>query len=247
MTVRMHLPAPPSNHLRQTYVLNSHNFAKGQTMELVDRSYKGFYARLEPANQKQSGMFMSADNLVGDDFEIFFKVEEGRNVAWARNRFDAEVGYFDADTSRKLQLAKARDQKIRCLLSFVAFSDSTDPGYYWGQMALFCFNPAYAEEMDAFVDRCAAKFKQGVRPRIDLGSQAVEKIFTEKDWTPSETVSTPSRESGSAILKDHLTVSEKVVEQARAGNKGCYVISWLFIIVVVVAIVYGLAHLFGVL
>ena len=68
MTVRMHLPAPPSNPLSQTYVLNSHSFAKGQTMELVDRSYKGFYARLEPANQKQSGMFMSADNLVGDDF-----------------------------------------------------------------------------------------------------------------------------------------------------------------------------------
>ena len=39
-------------------------------MELVDRSYKGFYARLEPANQKQSGMFMSADNLVGDKSKV---------------------------------------------------------------------------------------------------------------------------------------------------------------------------------
>ena len=215
-------------------------------MELVDYSYEGFYARFDAVDKKQGGLLMGADNLVGDDYEVFFKTEEGRHVAWARNRFGAEVGYFDVDTSRKLQLANGRGQTIRCLLAFVAFSDMPEPGNYWGHMALFCFNPAYAAEMNAFVDRCAAKLMEGIRPKIDLGSNAVEKLFTEKDWMPSETVPLPKKESGSAVLKDHRTMSESVIEQGRAGNKGCYAISYAFIAVVVIAVLYFILHIIGI-
>ena len=215
-------------------------------MEMVDYSYEGFYARFDVVSQKDGAMLMGKDNLVGDDYEIVIKTDGGTNVAWAKNRFGAEVGFFDVDASRKLSLAKARGQNIRALLAYVAFSDAPEPGHYWGQMALFCYNPAYAAEMDAFVNRCAAKMADGVRPKIDLGSKAVEKIFKETDWLPEETVPLPKKESGTAVLKDHRTMSEKVVEQGRAGNKGCYAISWAFIIVVVLAIVYFVAHMIGV-
>ena len=216
-------------------------------MGLVDYSYEGFYARFDPTSQKDGALLMGADNIVGDDYETVFKTEGERIVAWAKNRFGAEVGFFDIDTSRKLQLANARGQSIRGLLAFVAYSDTPEPGNYWGQMALFCFNPAYATEMNAFVDRCAAKLASGTRPNIDLGSQAVEKIFSEPDWLPSETVPLPKKESGSAVLKDHQTMSEKAINQGRAGNKGCYAVSWAFIIIVVLAVLYFVANLAGVL
>lgn len=190
---------------------------------------------------------MGADNIVGTDYEIFFKTEDGICTAWAKNRFGAEVGAFVIDTSRKLQLAKGRGQTIRALLACVGFSDTPEPGNYWGQMALFCFNPAYEKEMNAFIDRVANKLYEGVRPKIDLGSRAVEKIFTEKDWLPSDTVPLPKREPGVAILKDRRTPSEVVVEQARAKNKGCYAISIAFIVVVVVGLLYLIAHMFGVI
>ncbi len=216
-------------------------------MELVDQSYDGFYASFEAASQKEGGLLMGADNIVGDDYEIVFKTEEAQTIAWVKNRFGAEVGFFDADVSRRLSLAKARGQSIRALLAYVGFSDLPEPGNYWGHMALFCYNPAYAAEMDAFIDRCSAKLADGVRPKIDLGKQAIEKIFTEPNWMPSETVPLPKKESGTAILKDHRTMSEKVVEQGRAGNKGCYAISWAFIIIVVLAILYFVAHMAGLL
>ena len=187
---------------------------------------------------------MGADNIVGDDFEVFFKTENEVIVAWVKNKFGAEVGYFDVNASRQLNLAHARGQKIRAILSFVAYSDTPDPGCYWGQMALFCFNPAFADEIDAFVNRCASKIADGVRPNIDLGSQAVAKIFEEKDWLPSDTIALPKKVTGMAILKDHQSMSEKMIEQGRAKNKGCYAISWLFIILVIVGIIYGL-HAIG--
>lgn len=210
----------------------------------MDYSYEGFYARFESATKSDGSLLMGPDNIVGDDYEVVFKTEEGRVVVWLNNKFGAEVGFLDANASRKLQLAAARDQKIRALLSFVAYSDTPEPGLYWGQVALFCFNPAYAKEMDAFVDRVAKKIGEGIRPNINLGESAVAKIFEEEDWVPSDTVALPKKESGMAILKDHQSMSEKMIEQGRAGNKGCYAISWIFIALLVVAALYGL-HVLG--
>lgn len=213
-------------------------------MPQFDQSYEGFYARFDTVSKNQGSLLMGADNIVGDDYEVFFKTEDNIVTAWLKNKFGAEIGYFNVDASRKLQLAQARDMKIRAILSFVAYSDTPDPGCYWGEMAVFCYSTAYSTELNAFIDRCAAKIGEGVRPNIDLGSQAVSKIFTEENWLPSETVPLPKKEIGMAVLKDHQSMSEKMIEQGRAGNKGCYAVSWLFIALVLVAIVYGL-HMAG--
>ena len=215
-------------------------------MELVDYSYEGFYARFDAIDKNQGNLLMGPDNLIGDDYEIFFKVENGINVAWLKNRFGAEVGSFDIETSRKLQLAKGRGQTVRALLAYVGFSDTPEPGNYWGQVALFCYNPAYEKEMGGFVDRCAKKLMDGIRPKIDLGSKAIENIFTQDDWVPSETVPLPQKTQGTAVLKDHRTMSEKAIEQGRAGNKGCYAISYAFIAIVVAALLYFVLHLVGI-
>lgn len=203
----------------------------------MDQSYEGFYARFDTPSKKVGSLLMGADNLVGDDYSVEFKTEEGRVVAWLSNKFGAEVGFVDIEGSRKLQLAHARGQKTRVLLAFVAYSDMPDPGLYWGEVAVICFNPAFEEEMNAFVDRIAARLAEGVRPAINLGSSAVKKIFEEPGWIPSDTVPLPKKEKGMAVLKDHQSMSEKMIEQGRARNRGCYIVSWIFIIVLLIAVV----------
>lgn len=213
-------------------------------MELSSFSYEGFYARFDTVSKSEGSLLMGPDNIVGDDYEIFFKTEDGKVTAWVKNKFGKEVGFFDGDTSRKAQLANARNQKMRALLSFVAYSDMPDPGCYWGQMALFFFNPAYEKEFDAFVDRCSKRLADGIRPNIDFGSSAVQKLLADDGWMPTETVPLPEKKSGFAVLKDHQSMSEKMIEQGRARNKGCYAVSWIFIILVLAAIASAL-HSFG--
>ena len=203
---------------------------------VVDQSYEGFYARFEAMNKSAGSLLMGPDNIVGNDYLIEFRTDEGRTVVWIRNKFNAEIGFFDVEGSRKIQLAHARGQMIRVLLSFVAYSDLPDPGLYWGEMAVFCFNPAYEKEMGAFVDRIALRLAEGVRPAISFGSSSVKKIFEQPEWIPSDTVPFPKKEKGMAILKDHQSMSEKMIEQGRARNKGCYVVSWIFIAAVVIGI-----------
>lgn len=206
----------------------------------MEQVYEGFYARFETDSKAQGSLLMGPDHIVGDDYEVYFKTEDGRIVACLRNKFGAESGYFDVDASRKLQLANAREQKIRAILSYVAYSDEPDPGLYWGQMAVFCYSPRYSEEIDGFIDRVAEKIGDGIRPAINLGSQAVGKLLDDPSWMPTETMPLPQKEVGMAVLKDHRTMSEKMIEQGRAGNKGCYAVSIAFIVIVVLAIAYFL-------
>lgn len=213
----------------------------------MDQSYEGFYAQYDTPSKKVGSLLMGADTLVGDDLKVDFRTEDGKVTVWLLNKFDAEVGFLDAEGSRKLQLANARGQKIRVLLSFVAYSDEPDPGHYWGEVAVICFNPAYSTEMDAFADRVGARMADGLRLDVNLGAAAVKKIFDEPEWVPTDTVALPKKKNGMAVLKDHQSISEKMIEQGRAKNKGCYAVSWVFIIVLVAAAAYGIAHLLGVI
>ena len=73
----------------------------------------------------------------------------------------------------------------------------------------------------------------------------MSKIIDEQNWVPNDTMPLPQKEEGMAVLKDHITPSEKMIEQARARNKGCYVVSYLFIAVIVLAVAYALYSLFA--
>lgn len=213
-------------------------------MASIDYSYQGFYARFESPDKATGSLLMGPDNLIGDDYEVVFKNENDRIVTWLKNKFGVEIGFLDVDASRTLQLASGRGQKMRVLLSFVAYSDTPDPGLYWGEVTIFCYNKTYDAEIGAFIDRCALRLADGVRPEIDLGRASIEKIFNEEEWMPTQTVPYPKKETGMAILKQSRSLSEKMIEKGRARNKGCYVVSWIFIILVIAAILFGL-HMAG--
>ena len=41
-------------------------------------------------------------------------------------------------------------------------------------------------------------------------------------------------------MKSHRKMSEKMIEQGRKGNKGCYVVSWLFLLLLIALVLFGL-------
>lgn len=209
--------------------------------------YDGFYARFETPSKKEGSLMMGADDLVGNPYSISMEVQDGRMVAWISNKFGAKRAFLDEEASQKIQLALARDWEVRALLSFVAYTDAPEPGYYWGQVAVFCFEPSAAQPVEAFIQRVGKRLAEGVRPKIDLGPEAIRKMLDSSDWMPSETVPLPKKEVGMAVLKDHQSMGDKMVEQGRARNKGCYVVSWLFILVIVAFLVYMGFMLFDVL
>ncbi|MFR1639425.1 MAG: hypothetical protein ACLSVD_09785 [Eggerthellaceae bacterium] len=203
--------------------------------------YFGTYARFETASKREAAALLGADNLVGDSFDIVFETEDGSTVAWLRNRFGGMIGYLDQDLSRKLNVLSARGWSLNAVLSFVAFTDTPKPGFYWGQVAVMCFDKKHQQEFDQFVEGVSKRLAGGVRPDIALGEQGVGKVISSKgSWTPKDTVKLPGKEEGTAIVKDSRKLSEKLIEQSRQGNKGCYAASWGLLLVIIAGALFGL-------
>ena len=55
---------------------------------------------------------------------------------------------------------------------------------------------------------------------------------------PSQTVPLPKSEKGTAYLKQRRKLSERMIDKGRAGNKGCYVVSWVFLLALVTLVVF---------
>ena len=82
---------------------------------------------------------------------------------------------------------------------------------------------------------------EGIRPEVDLGEQGVKQILESNGtWSPAKTVPLPTKKPGTVIMKGRRKMSEKLIEQGRKGNKGCYVVSWVFILAVVALVLFGL-------
>lgn len=203
--------------------------------------YFGSYARFEAPSKKEAGLLLGADNLVGDLYEIEFITADGLTVAWMKNRFDARIGFFDHGTSRELSLLNAKGWRLHALLSFVAYSEQPLPGLYWGEAALICFDEEIAGPFEEFTRRIALRMAEGIRPDVSLGAHAVSQVIeSEGAWKPTKTVPLPQKKPGVALVKTRRNMTERLVEQGRQKNKGCYFVTFAIFAAIIIGIVFGL-------
>ncbi|WP_165248533.1 hypothetical protein [Adlercreutzia sp. ZJ141] len=211
---------------------------------LTDKFF-GSYERFSTPSKKEAAVLLGADNLVGDRYDIVFKTENHVSIAWLKNRFDGEVGFFNANVSRTLRVLSARGWKLNAVLSFIAYSDIPEPGEYWGEMALICYDPSLEESFLPFVSKFGNDMVDGNRRSLLLNDHELQSIIDSNgNWLPSTKTKLPTLDKGTAFIKTRRSFTEKMVEHGRKGNIGCYLISWAFILCLI-AFVAFILHSFG--
>lgn len=208
--------------------------------------YFGHYENFEAVSKKEAAQLLGADNLVGDIYEIENEIIDKEHRAWLISRFGKRVGYFKPKVSRELGVKAAQGMTCRAILCFVAFTDHPDDGHYWGEVALICFNPAYAAAFEKFIANISKRIGDGVRPAIDLDGKSIQQIIDSNgEWAPTQNLPLRKNDKGTAIIKSRRSISDKLIEQGRAGNKGCYIVSWIFLLVLVAFLLFGLYSCFS--
>lgn len=208
---------------------------------MADKRYFGTYARFDTEDKRKAADLLGADNLAGDRYDIEFALGENGTQAWLKNRFGKRVGFLDEASSHSVRLCQAKGWSVSAYLSFVAFTEEPKPGIYWGQVAIISFDPSLEEVMAPFAKSVSHLLGEGIRPQIDLGSSAVDEIIdTKGTWVPKGRVKVPSHDKKTSIVKDQRSVNDKIVEQARKGNIGCYIVSWAVLLGIVALVIYGL-------
>lgn len=203
--------------------------------------YFGRYVAFKTVSKKDASVLLGADTTVGDVLEIVFKTNKNTNVAWLKNRFGTLVGYFEPDISRKLNIMKISGWNLEAVLSFVAFTDTPQPGHYWGQVALICYDSSLNQIITPFIKTISERLVEDIRPDINLGQEGVHNLIESNGtWQPHQTVPLPKKEAGTVIIKSHRTISEKIIEKGRSRNKGCYFLSWIFLLGLITVLIFTL-------
>lgn len=203
--------------------------------------YFGTYQTFRTVSKKDAAVLMVSNTLVGDRYRINLTMDEGVHRAWLINKFNETIGYFDDSFSRELSLFAAEGLELVGILSFVAFTETPEPGEYWGQAAVIGYSPHYAEEFNQFIDGVCGLIGKGILPKLALKGSAVDEIITSNGaWLPSEREPLPEKQRGMALLKTRRGFIDGLVEAGRTGNKGCYILSWAFLLALVAAIIIGL-------
>ena len=122
----------------------------------------------------------------------------------------------------------------------MAYSEAPEPGIYWGEMAIICYTDDESGVFSSFAANVSRKLCEGVRTDINLTSQDIEKLHADPNWLPKGTIFLPKTSKGSAIIKSKRTLSEKVVEQGRRGNIGCYIATFAIFAIIIALVVFGL-------
>lgn len=204
-----------------------------------DNRYFGTYARFDLIEKSDAGFLIGADCLVGDEFTIDLEIEEGKHIAYLSNKFGKRLLYLDSKISRRLSVFAARGWKIRALLSFVAFTEKGGNSYYWGEMAIVANDSVYNEAFDAWAANIGKTMGEGRRPDVNLSVSGIQQVIDSNGaWIPATTSPYPTENHGAAVVKRKLSASEKMIEQGRKKNPGCYVISWAFIIACIVGVIF---------
>ncbi len=203
--------------------------------------YYGTYARFDTASKKDGAVLMNADCIVGDRFTVEIDRDKGERTAWLVNRFGTCVGYLDEETTYRASLCAAQDWRMVALLSFVAFSEQPEPGIYWGQIAFISYDPKSAEIVEPFIERVGKLLGEGIRPVVNLDEVDFSHLKNDaQTWMPSGRAELPPKQKGTVILKSREKFSEKLIEQGRKKNIGCYIVSWAFLLAVVAAFIFSL-------
>ena len=211
----------------------------------MSQPYFGAYETFDTASKDMGGALMGGDNAVGDVYTIELELGESGHVAWLVNQFGKRAGFFAPGFSRKLGVLAAEGLELRAVLSYVAFSSEPEPGHYWGEAAVMAYSPAYADAFGNFIAHVSERMGDGVRTKVDFESEGVERIIeSDGAWIPKQTVPMPNKSKGSVILKSRKSMTDKMVEAGRARNKGCYIGSVVFLVVVAALIVWGVYSLF---
>ena len=204
----------------------------------MNNYFAGYYEFHCPS-KKDAAFLLGADTLVGDALSLTLAKNNTLNpYIELYNKYQKLVGIItDEHLIERVKLASAENLRVSCLLSFVAYTDHPNPGYYWGQVALFIYDTTQQAYV-IFENTIAQELKKGIRPDISLSHDGMHHVESSNGtWVPRGRISLPQKQQGMALMKTRRSLSENLIEQGRAGNKGCYVVSWIFLLALVTLVV----------
>ena len=201
-------------------------------------NYYGTYAIGKATSKEEAGKLLGADNVIGDVYKVETRLTDGKHVARVINRFGNSPVEFSEGISREIALCETKGFVTYAILTCVGFTQIKNDGEYWAEFIIISFPKKDLDIFSVYVDNLSKEVKDYKRPEVDLKAEEVEEIIKNKgDYISLTQHSKIDKIKGQVILKSRVKLSEKLIEQGRKKNPGCYIFGWLFLLVVIALII----------
>lgn len=211
------------------------------------------YVKGVAKNKEQAAKLLNSDNIIGDLYEVKTELVEAYHKAFPINKFGESPVLFDKETSRSIDLMKAKGLNIVAFLSTVGFTETNAKekqaklSNYWGEFLIIGYNNLYKRELEEFFKKISENLANGKRPDLNINKEEFRKIIRSKgEYFPKKIISVPKKIKGTVYLRTRKTIRDKVIEQGRKKNIGCYIISWVFLLSLVTVLIYIIFKFIGI-
>lgn len=201
-------------------------------------NYYAKYVIGTTTSKEEAGKLLGADNIIGDVYKVVTKLNESDHIAKVVNRFGDSPIKFDYCVSKEIALNEAKGFQTYAILTTVGFLQKEGEGDYFAEFIIISFPKSELNIFSVYVDEISSAVKKHQRPEVDLRASEVEEIIINKGHFISKK-SHPrlEKKKGQVILKSQVRLSDKLVEQGRKKNPGCYIFGWLFLLATVALVV----------
>ena len=209
-------------------------------MAQTDERYYATYSRLDTTNEDLSCKVNADAISVGMEVnftpETYFNDREkevSRGIV--TNLVDDPIGYLPANCARRFCDLAQDGWTVRVAVSAVGFQEATKS--FWAEVAIFAYEPQYADALGAFVQGCMDRLVKGERPDIRLGDKNIDAALQDKKYyTTVRSVGHPSLPKGNVYYKKERTQSENLIMSAAERKPGCIVGTVVFYVVAIAVI-----------
>ena len=218
-------------------------------MSVTDGSsiYYGKYLRFEAFDAESEAVVASADTAVGDMGTIEWDADEdGCEKVWLKNPRGVRFARLSPEDSQNLATYRDKGWRLRCVTGFTASTEGPDGKRYWGEAAVFAYDPTYEEEFDTVIKIFSNKAGEGFRPSPELNTKEVNYILL----YPAlhlfvRRAKMPELDENTVIIRDHRAPQDALISAVRFHKVVRASIKWVGIAVVAVLAVTGVLAILG--
>jgi hypothetical protein len=248
---------PLGDHVRRATDLWQRRLERYPRVETV---YNARYIRFLPLD-KNGALFLSgSEGIVGSELFIkplddmrFAGKDAGSSPSNTAGRADTDaaargdlgifsysgrcLAYFEDADIRELV---ADGWKLRCFLAHTVYN--TDQKSFVACCACFCYSPELdagsVAALETFIKHIVERIALKSYPRLDLMQEQLVRVIDSKgEWFLTKEQPWPELPKGSLYYRRRRTFNDRLIATALSGNKGCIVVSWVGLILALVAVV----------
>ena len=212
----------------------------------MTEDYLGKYVIAKPTSKEEAGKLLGSDNIIGDVYKVVNALEGTTHTSKVLNRFKDSPAFFDEDISRELSLNEAKGMITYAILTCVGFTQIGNDGDYWAEFIVISFPKKDIDIFSVYIDEVSKAIKNNKRPKVDLSQAEIKEVINnEGKYISSSKHPQIEKKKGQVVLKSRVKLTDKMVEEGRKRNPGCFIFGWLFLLLFVTFLVFVSMKIFN--